>query len=123
MKLSRQAGIAYLAGGQGPDCRRWRAGARAVRSAYSSAAGTAEMSNPETIVHDVIVVGAGLAGTWAALVCGRQGVADVGVISKVHPLRSHSGSAQGGIAAALGNVRPVEGTGPRGAPEPGPPPA
>jgi len=81
------------------------------------------MSNPETIVHDVIVVGAGLAGTWAALVCGRQGVADVGVISKVHPLRSHSGAAQGGIAAALGNVRPVEGTGPRGPLEPVPPDA
>ncbi len=81
------------------------------------------MSNPETIVHDVIVVGAGLAGTWAALECGRQGVKDVGVISKVHPLRSHSSAAQGGIAAALGNVRPVEGTGPRGPLEAVPPDA
>ena len=79
------------------------------------------MSNSETIVHDVIVVGAGLAGTWAALVCGRRGVKDVGVISKVHPLRSHSGAAQGGIAAALNNVRPVEGTGPRGPLEAVPP--
>ena len=35
-------------------------------------------------------------------------------MSKVYPLRSHSGAAQGGIAAALGNVRPVEGTGKRG---------
>jgi succinate dehydrogenase / fumarate reductase flavoprotein subunit len=81
------------------------------------------MSNSETIVHDVIVVGAGLAGTWAALECGKAGVTDVGVISKVHPLRSHSGAAQGGIAAALSNVRPVEGTGPRGPLEPVPPDA
>lgn len=81
------------------------------------------MSNSETIVHDVIVVGAGLAGTWAALVCGRQGVTNVGVISKVHPLRSHSGAAQGGIAAALNNVRPVKGTGPNGPLEAVPPDA
>src|SRR3990172_5441721 len=83
--------------------------------------GNREMSNSETIVHDVIVVGAGLAGTWAALVCGRRGVKDVGVISKVHPLRSHSGAAQGGIAAALSNVRAVAGTGPRGPLEAVPP--
>lgn len=71
------------------------------------------MPASETITHDVIVVGAGLAGTWAAMTAGEQGV-DVAVLSKIHPLRSHSGAAQGGIAAALGNVRPVEGTGPRG---------
>ncbi|MFQ5340958.1 MAG: succinate dehydrogenase flavoprotein subunit [Anaerolineae bacterium] len=66
------------------------------------------------IEHDVIIVGAGLAGTWAAVTAGQQGVKSIGVISKVHPLRSHSGAAQGGIAASLNNVRPVEGTGPRG---------
>ncbi|MBN1994063.1 MAG: succinate dehydrogenase flavoprotein subunit [Anaerolineae bacterium] len=71
-------------------------------------------TDPNTISHDVIVVGAGLAGTWAALAAGQQGVKDIGVISKIHPLRSHSGAAQGGIAAALNNVRPVAGTGPRG---------
>ena len=69
----------------------------------------------EIITHDIIIVGAGLAGSWAAMVAAREGVKNIGVLSKVHPLRSHSGAAQGGIAAALGNVRPVAGTGPRGA--------
>ncbi len=50
--------------------------------------------------HDVIIVGGGLAGLRAAL-AGCD--ADVAVISKVHPLRSHSVAAQGGINAALGN--------------------
>ena len=68
----------------------------------------------ETITHDVIIVGAGLAGSWAAMVAGQEGVKDIGVLSKIHPLRSHSGAAQGGIAAALNNIRPVAGTGPRG---------
>ena len=68
----------------------------------------------EIITHDVVIVGAGLAGTWAAMIAGQEGVKDIGVISKIHPLRSHSGAAQGGIAAALNNVRPVAGTGPRG---------
>ncbi len=68
----------------------------------------------EEIVHDVIIVGAGLAGSWAAMEIAKNGVNDIGVLSKIHPLRSHSGAAQGGIAAALNNVRPVEGTGPRG---------
>lgn len=68
----------------------------------------------EEIIHDVVIVGAGLAGTWAAIEAINNGVRDVGVISKTHPLRSHSGAAQGGIAAALNNVRPVAGSGPRG---------
>ena len=68
----------------------------------------------EAITHDVVIVGAGLAGTWAAMIAGQEGVKDIGVISKIHPLRSHSGAAQGGIAAALNNVRPVAGTGTRG---------
>ena len=72
------------------------------------------MKEPETITHEVIIVGAGLAGTWAAMTAAQNGVKDIGVLSKIHPLRSHSGAAQGGIAAALNNVRPVEGTGPRG---------
>jgi len=78
------------------------------------------MTDTETIVHDVIIVGAGLAGTWTAMAAAQQGVTNVGVLSKIHPLRSHSGAAQGGIAAALGNVRPVADTGPRGPLEPVP---
>jgi len=51
--------------------------------------------------HDVVVLGAGLAGMRAALEAARSGV-NVAVVSKVHPVRSHSGAAQGGINAALG---------------------
>jgi succinate dehydrogenase / fumarate reductase flavoprotein subunit len=50
--------------------------------------------------HDVLVIGAGLAGQRAALAAADEG-ASVGVISKVHPVRSHSNAAQGGINAAL----------------------
>ncbi len=52
--------------------------------------------------HDVLVIGAGCAGMRAAIEAHDAG-ADVGVISKLHPTRSHSGSAEGGINAALGN--------------------
>ncbi|MBM4305501.1 MAG: succinate dehydrogenase flavoprotein subunit [Deltaproteobacteria bacterium] len=51
--------------------------------------------------HDILIVGAGLAGLRAAVECVGQ--ADVAVVSKVLPTRSHSGAAQGGITAALGN--------------------
>jgi len=78
------------------------------------------MPASETITHDIIIVGAGLAGTWAAMTAGEEKL-DIAVLSKVHPLRSHSGAAQGGIAAVLNNVRPVKGTGPRGPLEPIPP--
>ncbi len=50
--------------------------------------------------HDVLVIGAGLAGQRAALAAAEHGVS-VGIISKVHPVRSHSNAAQGGINAAL----------------------
>src|SRR5437773_2148615 len=50
--------------------------------------------------HDVLVIGAGLAGQRAALAAAEEGVS-VGIISKVHPVRSHSNAAQGGINAAL----------------------
>ncbi len=51
--------------------------------------------------HDTIIVGSGLAGLRAALEVA--GSADVGIISKVFPTRSHSAAAQGGITATLGN--------------------
>jgi succinate dehydrogenase / fumarate reductase flavoprotein subunit len=53
------------------------------------------------ISHDVLVVGGGLAGLAAALNCDPA--LSVAVVSKVHPLRSHSVAAQGGINAPLGN--------------------
>jgi len=53
------------------------------------------------IEHDIIVVGAGLAGLRAAIEAKNKG-ADVAVLSKLHPVRSHSDQAQGGINAALG---------------------
>ncbi|HYB21409.1 MAG TPA: succinate dehydrogenase flavoprotein subunit [Thermodesulfobacteriota bacterium] len=52
----------------------------------------------------MVIVGSGLAGLRAAMEVA--GVADVALISKVYPTRSHSGAAQGGIAAALGNEEP-----------------
>ncbi len=52
--------------------------------------------------HDVVIVGAGGAGLMAALYA-KEGGADVAVVSKLHPLRSHTGAAQGGIGAALAN--------------------
>jgi succinate dehydrogenase / fumarate reductase flavoprotein subunit len=53
--------------------------------------------------HDVLVVGAGCAGMRAAIEAHDTG-ADVALISKIHPVRSHSGAAEGGINAALGNA-------------------
>ena len=53
--------------------------------------------------HDVLIVGAGCAGMRAAIEAHDAG-ADVAVVSKLHPTRSHSGAAEGGINAALGNA-------------------
>jgi len=53
------------------------------------------------ITHDLLIVGGGLAGLSAAL--GADPGLKVAVISKVHPIRSHSVAAQGGINAALAN--------------------
>jgi succinate dehydrogenase / fumarate reductase flavoprotein subunit len=50
--------------------------------------------------HDVLVIGAGLAGMRAAIAARANG-ANTAIISKVHPVRSHSNAAQGGINAAL----------------------
>ncbi|MBP2029497.1 succinate dehydrogenase / fumarate reductase flavoprotein subunit [Methanohalophilus levihalophilus] len=54
------------------------------------------------IEHEIIVIGGGLAGLRAALEAKKKG-ADVAVISKVPPIRSHSVAAQGGINAAIGS--------------------
>ena len=53
--------------------------------------------------HDVIIIGGGLTGLRAALQIDRAGIS-CAVISKVHPLRSHSVAAQGGMNASLANV-------------------
>jgi succinate dehydrogenase / fumarate reductase flavoprotein subunit len=50
--------------------------------------------------HDVLIIGAGLAGQRAALAAAREGVS-VAIMSKVHPVRSHSVAAAGGINAAI----------------------
>ncbi|MEK6544464.1 MAG: FAD-dependent oxidoreductase, partial [Elusimicrobiota bacterium] len=52
--------------------------------------------------YDAIIVGAGGAGLYAALELAKSGDNAV-VISKLYPTRSHTGAAQGGIGAALGN--------------------
>ncbi|MGH7255416.1 MAG: FAD-binding protein, partial [Nitrospirales bacterium] len=53
-------------------------------------------------VHDILIVGAGLAGMRAAIAAlTRAPHLDVAILSKVHPVRSHSVAAQGGINAAL----------------------
>ncbi|NGM67545.1 FAD-binding protein [Natronolimnobius sp. AArcel1] len=50
--------------------------------------------------HDVIVVGAGGAGLRAAVAASEAG-ADTALVTKLHPVRSHTGAAEGGINAAL----------------------
>ena len=50
--------------------------------------------------HDILIIGAGLAGLRAAVEGVRNGL-NVAVVSKVHPVRSHSNAAQGGINAPL----------------------
>ncbi len=51
---------------------------------------------------DVVVVGAGGAGLMAALYASKS--ASTAVLSKLYPTRSHTGTAQGGVGAALGNI-------------------
>lgn len=58
-------------------------------------------SGATLVVHDIIVIGAGLAGMRAAIETARSGM-NVAIVSKVHPVRSHSVAAQGGINAAIG---------------------
>lgn len=51
---------------------------------------------------DAVIVGAGGAGLYAALEASQT--AKIAVISKLYPIRSHTGAAQGGISASLGNI-------------------
>ncbi|MFZ5649408.1 MAG: fumarate reductase flavoprotein subunit [Bacillota bacterium] len=69
------------------------------------------MSNYTTIITDVLVVGAGLAGERAAIEAAAQGL-DVIILSLVPPRRSHSTAAQGGCQASLGNCAMGEGDNP-----------
>ena len=55
---------------------------------------------PTIYEHDVIVVGAGGAGLMAAIAAHEAG-ADAALVTKLHPVRSHTGAAEGGINAAL----------------------
>ncbi|MBN1222072.1 MAG: succinate dehydrogenase flavoprotein subunit [Candidatus Aminicenantes bacterium] len=52
--------------------------------------------------YDALIIGAGGAGLYAALEAGKKG--KTAVLSKLYPVRSHTGAAQGGIGAALGNL-------------------
>jgi succinate dehydrogenase / fumarate reductase flavoprotein subunit len=62
------------------------------------------INNGSAPVHDyqAVIVGAGGAGLWAALELARNNV-KTAVLTKLYPTRSHTGAAQGGICAALGN--------------------
>lgn len=60
------------------------------------------MASPTVHTFDAVIVGAGGAGLMAALYASRG--ANVAVVSKLYPTRSHTGTAQGGIGAALGNL-------------------
>ena len=55
------------------------------------------------LAHDALIVGAGGAGLWAALELAKAGI-DAAVLTKLYPTRSHTGAAQGGVCAALGNL-------------------
>ncbi len=55
-----------------------------------------------THTYDAVIVGAGGAGLRAAI--EASGRVKTAVISKLYPTRSHTGAAQGGVCAALGNV-------------------
>ena len=58
---------------------------------------------PPVHEYEAVIVGAGGAGLWAALELARNNV-KTAVLTKLYPTRSHTGAAQGGICAALGNI-------------------
>jgi succinate dehydrogenase / fumarate reductase flavoprotein subunit len=57
-------------------------------------------------MHEVLIVGGGLAGLMAASTI--SGKVDTAVLSKIYPTRSHSGAAQGGFNAAMGADDSIE---------------
>ena len=73
---------------------------RALQARLAVASGAPKAIVRAMPAHDVLIIGAGLAGQRAALAAARAG-ATVAIMSKVHPVRSHSNAAAGGINAAL----------------------
>ncbi|MFB6240962.1 MAG: FAD-binding protein, partial [Gemmatimonadota bacterium] len=58
----------------------------------------------QTHTYDALVIGAGGAGLMAATYLQDHPEVKTAVLSKLYPTRSHTGAAQGGIGAALGNM-------------------
>ncbi|MCP5369916.1 MAG: FAD-binding protein [Rickettsiaceae bacterium] len=54
-------------------------------------------------IYDVLIIGSGGAGLFSAIIAAKKGL-KVAIISKVHPLKSHTVAAQGGINASFGNI-------------------
>ena len=99
----------HLAGARHGGDRLLRSGHRAARRPVLVTLATVGRGLiPPTRVHelDAVVVGAGGAGLYAALELKQDlgPEARIGVISKLYPSRSHTGAAQGGVCAALGNT-------------------
>ena len=67
----------------------------------------ADLSDIQTVEHDVVVIGAGGAGLRAATECGLQGLS-TGLVCKSLLGKAHTVMAEGGCAAALGNVAPKD---------------
>ena len=60
------------------------------------------------LTYDILIVGSGGAGLYAALESRLEEDLQVGVLTKVYPTRSHTGAAQGGVNAALANLDPSD---------------
>ena len=60
------------------------------------------------LTYDILIVGSGGAGLYAALESRLEEDLHVAVLTKVYPTRSHTGAAQGGVNAALGNIDPSD---------------